>query len=133
MNVTFDADDSKQHILFIDDDESLIDIGKRNMQKLGFAVSAHICSLNALSAFQDQPYKYDAIITDLTMPNLNGMELARKISAIRPEIPIILCTGDRSAFTDEQIAACGIEEIVLKPLPMNKWATLLNKIFRSDF
>ena len=127
--MNLNVDDSKPRILFIDDDEALIDIGKRSLQKLGFEVSAHLSSLEALAAFQNQPYKYDAIITDLTMPNLNGLDLARKINAIRPEIPIILCTGDRSAFTDEQIAACGIEEIMLKPLSMNNWATLLNKIF----
>jgi CheY-like chemotaxis protein len=92
-------------------------------------VSIHCSSQAALAAFQEKPHRYDAVITDLNMPDLNGMELAKKISAIRPEVPIILCTGDRSAFTDEQLLASGIGEIVLKPLFKKDLAVLLAKIF----
>lgn len=117
------------HILYIDDEEALTDIGERRLQSLGYEVSAHCSSRAALAAFQHLPHRYDAVITDLNMPELDGLELARKISAIRPEVPIILCTGDRSAFTDEQILACGIGEIVLKPLSKKDLALLLAKIF----
>ena len=118
----------KAHILFVDDEESLTELCKLRLEGLGYAVSVFTQSPLALAAFQNNPQQFDAVITDLTMPELNGLQLASIAHEIRPELPIVLCTGDCSAYSDAEIKACGIQEVILKPVLKKDWALLLARV-----
>ncbi|MCP4634585.1 MAG: PAS domain S-box protein [candidate division Zixibacteria bacterium] len=104
-----------ESILFIDDEEQLTYLGKRMLEKLGYSVTIRTSSIEALEAFRAQPDNFDLIITDMTMPNLTGLKLAKEILDIRPEIPIILMTGYSELVTPEKAKRIGIKEYIMKP------------------
>lgn len=105
-----------ESILFVDDELAGITIGKRTLEFLGYKVTARTSSVEALEAFRAQPDKFDLVITDQTMPNMTGLELAREILEIRPEMPILLCTGYSSLLSEEKFRASGIRGFAMKPL-----------------
>jgi CheY-like chemotaxis protein len=82
-----------ERILFVDDEIILTELGKELLESLGYTVFAKTSSLEALETFRADPYGFDLVITDRTMPSLRGEELAREVIALRPGMPIILCTG----------------------------------------
>lgn len=131
MGGKVDSNNNRPHILYVDDEELLIDIGKQRLQHLGYGFSGHCSGREALAAFAAAPHRYDAVITDLVMPDLDGIELATEIAAIRPDIPIILYTADPSAYSDQQIRAAGIDWVILKPLSQKEFAALLNNLLCS--
>jgi len=106
----------KEHILFIDDEQPLVDIGKQLLESLGYEVTTRISSVEALELFKSRSDTYDLIITDMTMPNMTGDELAKKLIAIRSDIPIILCTGFSVKITEEKAKRLGIRALVSKPI-----------------
>ena len=106
----------KERILFIDDEEILAELGKTMLERLGYEVTVQTSSLNALATFRRHPDRFDVVITDQTMPGVNGMELAKQMLSIQPDIPIILCTGYSTLVNEEQAKAAGIKGFVMKPL-----------------
>jgi PAS domain S-box-containing protein len=117
----------KEHILLIDDEEMLAEMGQAMLERLGYEVTVRTSSLEALTDFQNQLDRFDAVVTDQTMPGLTGMELAQKMLQIRPDIPIILCTGYSNLVNEEQATHCGITGFVMKPMTKQKIATQLRK------
>ena len=117
-----------ERILFVDDEEMLADLGKVMLEHLGYEVTSQTSSLEALATFQNQPNRFDAVITDQTMSDMTGMELARKILQIRPNIPIILCTGYSSVINEEQAKAEGIKGFADKPVTKKVIAVILRKV-----
>ncbi|MFH1992877.1 MAG: PAS domain S-box protein [Pseudomonadota bacterium] len=105
-----------ERILFVDDEPTLADMGKQLLESLGYEVTTRTSSIEALELFKAQPDKFDLIITDLTMPNMTGDELAKKLIAIRPDIPVILCTGFSTKITEKKAVDMGIRAFVLKPV-----------------
>jgi CheY-like chemotaxis protein len=103
-------------ILFVDDEATQVDIGQKTLELLGYEVVTRISSLEALEAFRAQPDRFDIVITDQTMPNLTGEALTRELMRIRPDIPVILCTGFSEQISQEKAAAMGIREFLLKPI-----------------
>jgi len=83
----------KERILFVDDEWAIVDLYQDLLGRLGYEVIGRTSSIEALEAFRENPGKFDLVVTDMTMPNMTGMELARKVFAIRPDIPIILGSG----------------------------------------
>jgi CheY-like chemotaxis protein len=118
----------KERILFVDDEKALIDLGKQMLERLGYKVVSRTSSVEALEAFRADPHKFDLVITDMTMPNMTGDELAEEIMALRPDIPIILCTGFSLRITEEQAKKMGIREFVMKPLVMSGLAKTIRKV-----
>lgn len=118
----------KEHILLIDDEEILIEVGKAMLQRLGYRVTTRSNSIEALTTFQNQPESFDLIITDQTMPGMTGVDLARRILQIRPDIPIILCTGYSNLISEEKAKALGIKGFSLKPLAKKDIALLIRKV-----
>lgn len=117
-----------EHILFIDDEEMLADVGKSMLESLGYNVTALTKSTDALELFQNDPYKFDLIITDQSMPNISGSELAKQLLHINPGISIILCTGYSSKVDKEKAREIGIREFALKPLDIKEIALLIRKV-----
>ena len=106
-----------ERILFIDDEAHVTDIGARMLKRFGYEVTTAVSSLVALKLFQANPYAFDLVITDQTMPYLTGNDLALEMLKIRPELPILLCTGFSVGVSEEQ-AAEGIKKVLMKPLTM---------------
>jgi len=116
-----------ERILFIDDEESIVDLGKQMLNRLGYKVTTRTDSLEALQVFREQPDHFDLVITDMTMPNMTGNRLARELMGICPDIPIILCTGFSELITEERAKEIGIREFVMKPLIMSEMARVVRR------
>ena len=105
-----------ERILFLDDEVQLGMVAKKMLRGLGYRVHVESDSLNALRLFKEDPKQFDLVISDLTMPKMAGDALARELMAIRPDIPIILCTGFSHRLDKSQAKSMGIREILSKPL-----------------
>ena len=105
-----------ERILFVDDEILLVSLGKEILESLGYDVTTRTSSIEALELFKARSERFDLVITDMTMPNLTGDELALKLAAIRPDIPIILCTGFSHKITEERAKEMGIKAFLLKPI-----------------
>jgi CheY-like chemotaxis protein len=114
-----------ERILFVDDEDTLADLGKQMMEFLGYHVTALVDSLEALALFQKDPHAFDLVITDWVMPRMSGDELAQKILAIRPDVPVILVTGFAEQMTPEKSGLIGIKKLVTKPVVMKDIARLI--------
>ncbi len=100
----------------VDDEPALVDVGRAWLEGLGYQVKTCTNSLEALDLFRNQPQEFDLIITDQTMPVLSGLELTRRALAIRPDIPIILCSGYSDQVTPELALKQGVREYLHKPV-----------------
>jgi nitrogen-specific signal transduction histidine kinase/ActR/RegA family two-component response regulator len=114
-----------QRILFVDDEEILAEMGKVMLERLGYLVTVRRNSLDALNTFQNQPDRFDLIITDQTMPGMTGIDMARRMLQIRPGMPIILCTGYSSLISEDKAKAFGIKGFAMKPLAKKDIAVLI--------
>jgi len=122
------APSGTERILLVDDEEMLADLGKTMLEGLGYTVTRQTRSVAALALFQNQPAQYDAVIVDQTMPDMTGIDLARQMLRIRPDLPIILCTGYSNLINEEQAKAYGIKGFAMKPLTKLEIAALLRKV-----
>ena len=117
-----------ERILFVDDEKMLAQMGKTMLERIGYAVTVQTSSLGALSTFQNQPDAFDLVITDQTMPEMTGIDLARRMLQIRPNMPIILCTGYSSQISEEQAKSYGVKGFAMKPIAKNDIAVLIRDV-----
>ncbi|MBN1103634.1 MAG: PAS domain S-box protein [Deltaproteobacteria bacterium] len=118
----------RERILFVDDEPELVNMTREMLQPLGYEVFSTTSSVEALRLFREQPDRFDLVITDLTMPHMTGDRLARRMLRIRPDIPIILCTGYSEILTEDKAREMGIQEFVMKPLIRNDLALNIRKV-----
>jgi CheY-like chemotaxis protein len=116
------------NILFVEDEEALARLGKEAMTGLGYEVMVRTSSVEALEAFRADPLRFDAVVTDQTMPNMTGEVLSRELLQIRPDVPIILCTGFSHSMTLEKAKAMGIRAFLLKPLLIKDLGRTLHEV-----
>jgi len=121
-----------EHILLVDDEKEIVLIEQQMLERLGYKVTTCAGSMDALTVFQASPLKFDMIITDMTMPNMTGDQLACEIIKIRPEIPIILCTGFSEYMNNEKAKSMGIRKFVLKPVSMEEIATAIRDVLDGE-
>ena len=105
-----------EHILIVDDEPMLVDIMDRFLSWLGYTVTSFTDSRLALEWFTQHPDKVDLVLTDMTMPYLTGTELAKKMLAEKPQLPVILCSGYREAMNASKAEAMGIQKFLAKPV-----------------
>jgi signal transduction histidine kinase/ActR/RegA family two-component response regulator len=117
-----------ERILLIDDEEQIIDLERRILERLGYKVTSKTDSLEALEEFSARPDGFDLVITDMTMPKINGDRLARKLMDINPQIPVILCTGFNEAITEEKALSMGIGKFVMKPIVKDELAYTIRSV-----
>jgi PAS domain S-box-containing protein len=117
-----------EHILLLDDEDFLVELGKTLFERLGYRVTTYTNSFEALTAFQNQPGQFDLVITDQTMPGMTGVDLSRRLLQIRPDIPIILCTGYSSHISEEKAKSFGIKGFAMKPLAKKDIGNLVRVI-----
>jgi PAS domain S-box-containing protein len=120
-----------ERILFVDDEKTIADIGTRILEILGYQATARTSSIEALEAFRANPYGFDLVITDMTMPNMTGDHLAEKLKAIRPDIPIIVCTGFSNRINAAKAAALGISVILTKPVFKDDYARAVKNVLEN--
>ncbi len=102
--------------MFIDDEESLREISKTFLEKFGYKVSLFENGADAFSEFEKDPHQFDLAITDMTMPGITGYELAMKFLKIRPDFPILLCTGYSENISESKAIQAGIRKFIRKPI-----------------
>jgi CheY-like chemotaxis protein len=117
-----------ESILFVDDEMALVDLGAQILERLGYRVTTRTSSIEALELFIADPQRFDLIISDTTMPNMTGDNLAHKILSIRPDVPVILCTGYSERMSHERALEMGIAAFVLKPIVMSELAGTVRRV-----
>jgi PAS domain S-box-containing protein len=115
-------------ILFVDDEVMLVNVGQATLERLGYEVVARTSSIEALEAFRAMPQRFDVVVTDQTMPNMTGEHLTRELRRIRPDIPIILCTGFSHTINAEKAQALGIDAFCKKPLVPRDLAVTIQQV-----
>ncbi|MDI9569709.1 MAG: PAS domain-containing protein [Pseudomonadota bacterium] len=120
-----------ERVLFVDDDPALVELGQEMLAELGYAVTAHRDSREALADFRAHPDGFDLIVTDQRMPKLTGCELTEEVRKIRPEIPVILCTGYSETALPEKTRALGIDATALKPLTIRALADQAAQVMKA--
>jgi CheY-like chemotaxis protein len=103
-------------VLYVDDEASLLTIGDRRLTAAGYRVVGASNPSEALERFGQDPEAIDLVITDFSMPRLNGMELAHALTRIRPDLPILLLTGYMQEFSPGELAAAGVQRVLNKPV-----------------
>ncbi len=114
-----------ERILIVDDEAALVDIWKRYLELLGYVVATKTSCLEALELFRVHPDYFDLVITDYTMPHMNGVDLAREMRRIQPNIRIILCSGWRQRLGHERTQEAGVRAFLMKPLELRSAAEII--------
>lgn len=117
-----------ERILLVDDEEMLLDMGEENLTLLGYRVTTRSSGPDALEVFRKSPDHFDLVITDMTMPCMTGDLLTEALREIRPDIPVILCTGFADSKTKSAFEKSGICELLRKPLTRSDLARTIRKI-----
>jgi PAS domain S-box-containing protein len=122
----------KEHVLIVDDDYQLLEMYERQLKRLGYEVTCSSNPEEALELFQRDPRRFDLVITDLTMPKMTGIELAKELSSIRPGIPIILCSGVSQVVSDSESKLAGIQTVIYKPIRRQKIAQTIRNAMDTE-
>jgi PAS domain S-box-containing protein len=121
-----------EHVLLVDDEKDIVEIGDQMLRRLGYRVTATIGSAAALEAYKMDPFRYDIVVTDYNMPEMTGDQMAKQMIAIRRQLPIIVCTGFTEVFDKEQARAIGIRKILMKPVTMEALAHAVREALAAD-
>ncbi|MEE8397871.1 MAG: response regulator, partial [Desulfobacterales bacterium] len=121
-----------ESILLVDDEPAMVKVYQSLLERLGYTVAVRTSSVEALEAFKAQPDKYDVIITDQTMPHLTGQMLSAEVMGIRPDIPVILCTGHSDLVDEDRAGEMGISAFVMKPISMGDIAKTIRGVLDGD-
>jgi PAS domain S-box-containing protein len=116
-----------ESILFVDDEDMIVDIVQRMLESLGYHVVAKTNGAEALDAFSKDPDSFDLVVTDLTMPKMTGLDLAEKILQLRPGFPVVLCTGFDVIMSEDKIFSHGLQAIIYKPILRRDMAAVIRK------
>ncbi|MBF0496458.1 MAG: response regulator [Deltaproteobacteria bacterium] len=116
----------------MDDEQGLVEIGEKKLGRLGYKVTGKTSSVEALEVFLEHPDNFDLVITDMTMPNMTGKNLALEMMRVRPELPIIICTGFSETMNEEKAEQAGFKGFMMKPLDFREMAGLIRKVLRGN-
>jgi CheY-like chemotaxis protein len=117
-----------ERILFVDDELPIVNMNSQVLDRLGYQVTAQTSSIKALELFCSKPNDFDLVITDMTMPNMTGDKLAFELMKIRPDIPVILCTGYSKRISDTLAAEIGIKAFAYKPVVTADLAKMIRTV-----
>ena len=119
-------------IMLIDDEEPVVSVEKHMLEILGYNVASFTSSVKAIQIFEENPHQFDMVITDMAMPKISGAELSGRIIKIRPDIPILMCTGFSEKMSEEKAFAIGIKGLLIKPVEIIELAQKINEISNTD-
>ena len=121
-----------ERILLVDDEESVARLEKQMLERLGYHVTYRTSSIEGLKAFKSNPDDFDLVITDMTMPNLTGDQLAKELIAIKPDIPIVICTGFSERINKEKTKEYGIRGFLMKPVLKTEMARMVRRVLDKE-
>ena len=128
---TVELETGNERILLVDDEEPIVKLESNMLRRLGYHVTSRVSSLEALAAFKAAPDAFDLVLTDMTMPNMTGDQLARALLSIKPDIPIIVCTGFSERISREKAEAIGIKGFLMKPVVRSELSQMIRKALKS--
>ena len=121
-----------EHILYVDDEESLVYLATRMLERVGYRVTGCTDPRQAVELFRGNPLQFNAVVTDLSMRGMSGFELARAVLEIREDAPVIMTSGYMRPEDRETATRCGIREFILKPDTMEDLAAALTRALRAS-
>ncbi len=119
---------SNERILFVDDELGITKMATHMLTSLGYEPIVTSSSLKALDLFEENPEGFDLLISDQVMPDLTGSELALKVRAIRPDIPIIICSGFSGKLSSTKAEELGVDEFLVKPISRREIGESIQKV-----
>lgn len=121
-----------ERIMYVDDEDTLVYLAKRKLRRLGYQVTAFNDPQEALRAFRENPDDFQLVLTDLSMPSMNGIELARQLLALRPQLPVVITSG--YIHQEEQAAAlrAGVRAVMTKPAAADELRQTLDRLLGSN-
>ncbi len=117
-----------ENILIVDDDANIAYLTYKRLKMLGYQAKAMTSSAETLELFRSDPTTFDLVITDQTMPEMTGEKLARELLAIRPGLPIIMCTGFSSRIDADKANSIGIKAFIMKPFESEELSTTVRRV-----
>jgi len=114
--------------LLVDDEMPILNMFEKVLKSLKYKVDATNDSYQALKMFTDDLARYDLVITDMTMPGLTGDKLAAEIKGVRPDMPVILCTGFSELISEENVTESGIDRVLMKPIIRQDLARAIREV-----
>ena len=117
-----------EQVLVVDDEQQIVALLRESLESLGYTVTATTSSEEALRIFREEPGRFDLVISDLTMPRLSGVLLVSEVRAVRPGVPVILCTGFSEGLTQDRLSDLGVEAVLTKPVPRMRLAREIRRI-----
>ena len=121
-----------EHVLFVDDEAVLAGMGKRVLERLGYIVTTQTSALEAITAVRDHPGGVDLVITDLTMPGMDGVKLGRQLLQLRADLPIIIATGYGGAMMNEKVLELGFRDLLNKPYNVRTLGETLRRVLQTS-
>jgi signal transduction histidine kinase/ActR/RegA family two-component response regulator/HAMP domain-containing protein len=121
-----------ERILVVDDEAPITGMLEQMLTRLGYAVAVSADSQAALNLFRKQPERFDLVLTDMTMPGLNGVQLTRALLELRPDLPVILCTGFSESVSEEEARAAGVRAYLMKPVVRSQLARAIRRALESE-
>ena len=128
MDNTHEIPTGSERILFVDDEEALVEMAEDILADFGYDVASRTSSQEALSLLKEDLSRFDLVITDQTMPEMTGVDLAKAVLALRADMPVIMCTGFSHVVDAEKAEAAGIKAFAMKPLTKREIARTIRKV-----
>ena len=132
VKISIEMPKGREKILFVDDEKAMVNAIQPIIERLGYKVTARTSSIEALEVFRANPGRFDLVITDFTMPNMSGMELAKALLKLQSDIPIILCTGYSEHINEDKAKASGVSAFLMKPVVLDEIAHIIRKVLDND-
>lgn len=121
-----------EHILYVDDEEPLVFLGTRMLERIGYKVTGHTDAALALEEFRANPQEFDVVVTDLSMPKMSGFEFARELLARRADMPVVLTSGYVRPEDQERAQSMGLRDLILKPHTIEQLSRTLDELFHRE-
>ncbi len=118
-------------ILFVDDEPFIAEMSNDLLKDSGYNVKTVTNSIDALKIFKSEPDKYDLLITDMTMPNMTGLDLSEEMHRLRPNLPIIICTGFSEDINENNYKSMGVNALLMKPVESKKLLDTIKGVLRN--
>jgi CheY-like chemotaxis protein len=121
-----------QHVLHVDDEAALVLLLKRMLERSGYRATGATDPLAALQIFRSRPQDFDAVVTDLSMPGMSGLDLAGRLRQIRPDLPIVIMSGYIRQEDVEAAAHLGVTDVILKPNATRELGPALYRLLKVE-
>jgi CheY-like chemotaxis protein len=120
-----------QVVMLVDDEETLVTLGEEVLAELDYEPVGFQSAVAAWQAFREEPERFDVVVSDQTMPDMTGLELVQRIRTLRPDLPVILCSGFSTVALEEAAREAGVLSVLHKPLSQADLARELERVFHS--